>query len=297
MTFGALPIIAVLWKDKKLVGFWSTRNVQPAKDTDTASRKRKGNSSEPEVIQSHRVISEYAEGYRWVDALDRALASWSIVRNSKRWYMRAALFEIDRVFENMFIICQHWLSTNSEGTNHYLSKDTRFGTRYDYNIVLASALIEAGREGEKHFVETHGGHEVVDGGYAIWMNTKHRVPKKTTQEKEKAREVGRPKGSAAQVMRTGAHRLFDVETSDKFCQVCTKLAPKPPDSFRRGETKRIQKWERMVSTSKGVRFDKKCNLRMCEYCYKYNWDHVLRRSAKLNKKSMEKLENRLKNAK
>ena len=67
---------------------------------------------------------------------------------------------------------------------------------------------------------------------------------------------------------TGVQCRKPVPTQDKFCQVCYRLAPPVPAGQKRG-----YKWRQRFATTKGVRLDAHCNLRMCDRCFSDNWDH------------------------
>ena len=110
------------------------------------------------------------------------------------------------------------------------------------------------------------GPEALDSPRRVNPRTQPKTPGKG------AGKAGRPVGSVATCFKRKGKgqvcRRKPVPTQDKFCQVCYRLAPPVPAGQKRG-----YKWRQRFATTKGVRLDAHCNLRMCDRCFSDNWDH------------------------
>jgi len=254
---------AITWKDRKVVGFLMNKFVTSAVDGATCTRRRKG--SKAVEVPAHPGVLAYHEGFRAVDGADRSMAAWTVERASKRWCMRLWYYCLNIMILNMWCITTFW-DSDIEGAGAYRGPSGRHGGKLTFMLKLSMQVLDAA---------TAGGH--ADGGPAEWMAAaaKKSTPTGTTPAKAgggaRKPSPGRPPGSLEKVVRgSGEHKLFAVQSRNKFCEVCYALAP----GGARDCGLSSSKFKQFYCVTAGVRLDKVCGKRMCLECYQKHWDHA-----------------------
>ena len=124
--------IATLWQDKRTVRFLST--CCEAEGEDTVIRRR--NSDEPQQLSCPPVVKIYTKYMGGVDRSDRLVRTYSVSRQSKKWWYRLFYYLLDTALANSFILYK--ISPNHDELSEL-----------DYLKQLAVALIGAISKDEK----------------------------------------------------------------------------------------------------------------------------------------------------
>jgi hypothetical protein len=93
-------LVATLWQDKKIVRFLSTC-CNPEGD-DTVIRRRRG--QDPVRLSCPPVVKLYARHMGGVDRSDRMVRTYSVSRQSKKWWFRIFYYLVDTSIANSFIL-------------------------------------------------------------------------------------------------------------------------------------------------------------------------------------------------
>jgi hypothetical protein len=267
---------AVIWKDKKLVGFLMNKFVGAAKVGCSVERRRRGQSVA--VVPAHQGIKSYQQFYSGVDRADRGMADWTVERASGRWYMRLFYYSLNVMVLNMWIIVSFWVKGKAAGSAAYSEPAKRHGERMTFVMRLAQNVICYAVRSQ--VADLDG----VDDPRGRWIGNAKTLEELLTtvwheqdiSEANSGGASGRSDVSGAR-SRENTHRevhnrkpcvLARVRTAKRHCQVCYKLAPPPPPGHI------SLKWKLKHCVYKGVKYDKKCKLRMCPKCYATCWNHV-----------------------
>lgn len=129
-----------VWKDRKQVGFLHTTEIR-GNDGATARRAMKGKKRRV-VINCPPAQKDYAANFNGVDLNDRDCGDYSTSIRSNRWYLRIFFWSLDRVVFSCYIVASSLAKAGIKPAwKKYLSSD---GGRYDFQIDLALAVMEAG---------------------------------------------------------------------------------------------------------------------------------------------------------
>jgi hypothetical protein len=92
--------LATLWQDKRAVRFLSTCCLPEGDDTVTRRRK----SNELERLPCPPVVKTYTKYMGGVDRSDRMVRTYSVSRQSKKWWYRLFYYLLDTSLANSFIL-------------------------------------------------------------------------------------------------------------------------------------------------------------------------------------------------
>jgi hypothetical protein len=140
--FKGYVAMAVLWKDKKLVGVLDNHNVD--KGEVKVKRYLKGQNRRRKIT-SHTSVKDYSANMGAVDRMDRSIKDWGLTQRLGRYYMRIVFWLVDAAIHNMFILAMYNAVTYGEEVwKRYLPEKSR--PRYHFQLDLAQALAEAAIE-------------------------------------------------------------------------------------------------------------------------------------------------------
>jgi hypothetical protein len=125
-------LVATVWQDKRSVRFLST--CCDPEGTDTVTRKRKDHESM--LLKCPPVVKIYSKYMGGVDRSDRMVRTYSVSRQSKKWWYRLFYYLLDTALANSYILY-------TQSPNH----DTL--SELDYLKKLAVALIRGVVRGEQ----------------------------------------------------------------------------------------------------------------------------------------------------
>lgn len=140
-TFCSDTMIAMLWRDKKIVSKLST--CQTAELVDTGKLNRKTG----EAVTKPKCVIEYNDNMGGVDKCDQVIAPYQIPRKTLRWYQKIAANVLDTVIFNSHIIYDH---LHGKKTPHL-----------DFRIMLIREIISKyGKKDEKSDDEPDNRHRL-----------------------------------------------------------------------------------------------------------------------------------------
>ena len=134
---------ALVWKDRKLVGFLSNHLVEHVDELSATVLRWDRDVRKRVAIEAHPITNDYGLHMGGVDHMDRDLSNWGSSMRTARYYMRIFFWCFDSIVHCIHCIVAHYGHVEGHRWAKYTKKNDG---RYKFQMDLAQTLIAAGIE-------------------------------------------------------------------------------------------------------------------------------------------------------
>ena len=96
------PLLACVWKDKRIIHFLSTIHVARASSTVTVLRREKDGSKR--IVECPPLLPDYQAFMRGIDRGDQLMGYYNVGRRSKKWWKRVFAYLLEVCVLNSYIL-------------------------------------------------------------------------------------------------------------------------------------------------------------------------------------------------